>query len=232
MRSFRTPVMILCFIISPLILLFNIIFGPYGIRLRDFVDPYWIYFTDESGSSIFSPFQQILFRVIYISILLSLITSMIIFLHTAISLKSQKRIKIYTVSLATGLLYLEPFFRIIANFIFPSGIFPHDLSSYFSFGIWQFIEDYVGPGQFYGYLKPVTYISGLLTHLIAASILVLSILDRKYNSMSSMNFGSKNNHNFKTDFRARYSEYKYCPYCAETILAQAILCKHCKSKLN
>jgi hypothetical protein len=212
------PIAILSFISSGLIIIFSLIFRPNNLFIN-VIDPYWIYWLYD-GANIF---QHIFFRMAALLVLASVIGAASIFMFIALKLINGRRIRIEFFYAAVGLLFVETF---VNTFIF---VFFINLPE----GIWVFIENSTGFPRYgssiFGLIH--NFFGIFISHIIAIVLLVLAMKNRYL--LNTLPVGSilvKKSQPVNSVNRAQ-GQYRECPFCAETVLAKAKLCKHCRSKI-
>ena len=124
---------------------------------------------------------------------------------------------------AVGLLFVETF---VNTFIF---VFFINLPE----GIWVFIENSTGFPRYgssiFGLIH--NFFGIFISHIIAIVLLLLAMKNRYL--LNTLPVGSilvKKSQPVNSVNRAQ-GQYRECPFCAETVLAKAKLCKHCRSKI-
>lgn len=209
---------ILSFISSGLIIIFSLFFRPNNLFINVF-DPYWIYWLYD-GANVF---HHIFFRMAALLILVSVIGAASIFMFIGLKLINGKRVRIEFFYAAVGLLLLETFINTFIFVIFIS----------LSEAIWVFLENTTGfpryGSSFFGLIH--NFFGIFISHIIAIVLLVIAMKNRYL--LNTLPVGSilvKKSKPVSSVNRAQ-GQYRECPFCAETVLAKAKLCKHCRSKI-
>jgi hypothetical protein len=212
------PLAILSLIASGIILIFSLIFRLFTL-ISDVLSPHWLFWLYDGPNL----FHHLFFRVAALIILISVIGSALMFLFIGLKLIKGKRVKVEFFYAAVGFLFIE---TIVNTFIF---FFFVNISE----AIWQFFEYSIGiPRNGISIHGVILNFFGIFISHIAAIVLLVLGIKNKY-LMNTLPVGSIFEKNpIKTNsIKSSQSQYKECPFCAETVLAKAKLCKHCKSKI-
>lgn len=221
MQKTLQPLAILSLIASGIIFIFSILLRLFTL-LPNVVYPHWIYwiYWDINEPNLF---HHLFFRVAALIILISVVGSALMFLYIGLKLIKGKRVKVEFFYVAVGLLFVE---TIINTFIF---FFFVNISE----AIWQFFEYAIGiPRNGISIFVIIDNFFGIfIAHILAIVLLALAIKNKYL--MNTLPIGSIFEKNpVKTNStKLSQSQFKECPFCAETVLAKAKLCKHCKSKI-
>lgn len=220
MQKTLQPLAILSLIASGIILIFSLLFSFRLFTLiSDVIWPRWIYWLYDEPNLL----QHLIFRVAALIILISVIGSALIFMYVGLKLIKGKRVKVEFFYAAVGLLFVE---TIVNTFIF---FFFVNISE----AIWKFFEYAIGiPRDGISIFYAIGNFFGIfILHIVAIVLLVLAVKNKYI--MNTLPIGSIFEKNLvKTNLiKSSQNLYKECPFCAETVLAKAKLCKHCKSKI-
>ncbi len=199
---------ILSFVSAGLMIVFSLLLGVFRS------EPY--YFWSESSFFLLEPLRIIaaIFRLV------SMLASIALFVYIGIKLISNRRIKIEFIYLAVALSFVPEVLLTVLTLLF-YGVFD---------AFWVFIEQMTGY-SFYGISLAgwiVNIFAGLVSHAVAIVLLVLTIKNRYL--LNTLPVGPTQAIASKVINKAQ-SLYRECPFCAETVLVKANLCKHCKSKI-
>ena len=199
---------ILSFVSAGLMIVFSLLLGVFRS------EPY--YFWTESSFFLLEPLRIItaIFRLV------SMLASIALFVYIGIKLISGRRIKIEFIYLAVALSFVPEVLLTVLTLLF-YGVFD---------AFWVFIEQLTGY-SFYGISLAgwiVNIFAGLVSHAVAIVLLVLTIKNRYL--LNTLPVGPTQAIASKVINKAQ-SLYRECPFCAETVLVKANLCKHCKSKI-
>ena len=199
---------ILSFVSAGLMIVFSLLLGVFRS------EPY--YFWTESSFFLLEPLRIItaIFRLV------SMLASIALFVYIGIKLISGRRIKIEFIYLAVALSFVPEVLLTVLTLLF-YGVFD---------AFWVFIEQLTGY-SFYGISLAgwiVNIFAGLVSHAVAIVLLVLTIKNRYL--LNTLPAGPTQAIASKVINKAQ-SLYRECPFCAETVLVKANLCKHCKSKI-
>jgi hypothetical protein len=199
---------ILSFVSAGLMIIFSLLLGVFRS------EPY--YFWTESSFFLLEPLRIItaIFRLV------SMLASIALFIYIGIKLISGRRIKIEFIYLAVALSFVPEVLLTVLTLLF-YGVFD---------AFWVFIEQLTGY-SFYGISLAgwiVNIFAGLVSHAVAIVLLVLTIKNRYL--LNTLPVGPTQAIASKVINKAQ-SLYRECPFCAETVLVKANLCKHCKSKI-
>jgi hypothetical protein len=199
---------ILSFVSAGLMIVFSLLLGVFRS------EPY--YFWTESSFFLLEPLRIItaIFRLV------SMLASIALFIYIGIKLISGRRIKIEFIYLAVALSFVPEVLLTVLTLLF-YGVFD---------AFWVFIEQLTGY-SFYGISLAgwiVNIFAGLVSHAVAIVLLVLTIKNRYL--LNTLPVGPTQAIASKVINKAQ-SLYRECPFCAETVLVKANLCKHCKSKI-
>ena len=199
---------ILSFVSAGLMIVFSLLLGVFRS------EPY--YFWTESSFFLLEPLRIItaIFRLV------SMLASIALFVYIGIKLISGRRIKIEFIYLAVALSFVPEILITGLTLLF-NGVFD---------AFWVFIEQLTGY-SFYGISLAswiVNIFAGLVSHAVAIVLLVLTIKNRYL--LNTLPVGPTQAIASKVINKAQ-SLYRECPFCAETVLVKANLCKHCKSKI-
>jgi hypothetical protein len=220
MQKTLQPLAILSLIASGIILIFSLLFSFRLFTLiSDVIWPRWIYWLYDEPNLL----QHLFFRVAALIILISVIGSALIFMYVGLKLIKGKRVKVEFFYAAVGLLFVE---TIVNTFIF---FFFVNISE----AIWKFFEYAIGiPRDGISIFGAIENFFGIfILHIVAIVLLVLAVKNKYI--INTLPIGSIFEKNLvKTNLiKSSQSLYKECPFCAETVLAKAKLCKHCRSKI-
>jgi hypothetical protein len=199
---------ILSFVSAGLMIVFSLLLGVF--RTQPF------YFWDESSFFLLEPLRIIAAIFSFVSML----ASIVLFVYIGIKLISGRRIKIEFLYLAVALSFVPEILITGLTLLF-NGVFD---------AFWVFIEQLTGY-SFYGISLAgwiVNIFAGLVSHAVAIVLLVLTIKNRYL--LNTLPVGPTQAIASKVINKAQ-SLYRECPFCAETVLVKANLCKHCKSKI-
>jgi hypothetical protein len=211
MQKIFQPMAILSFISGGLMIVFSILLGSF----RNQPYYYWLDYTSFIQNAIVTIFTLVN--------LLSLLASTVLFFYIGIKLIIGKRIKIEFIYLAVALSFIPDLLITFLSLIF-GGI---------ANAFWVFIEEFIGfstyATSFFGYFY--TFVSAFLSHSIAIVLLVLAIKNRYLlNTLPAGSIFPKKTYSAHLT-NSPQGQYRECPFCAETVLAKAKLCKHCRSKI-
>jgi hypothetical protein len=200
---------ILSFVSAGLMIVFSLLLGTFRTRLYD----YWWY----ESSSFFQDAITIIFGVFST---ISMLASIALFIYIGIKLISGRRIKIEFIYLAVALSFIPEILRTVLTLVFS------DIVDTF----WVFIQQFIGYSYYGNYIYEliVSVFAGLVSHAVAIVLLVLTIKNRYL--LNTLPVGPTQAIASKVINKAQ-SLYRECPFCAETVLVKANLCKHCKSKI-
>jgi hypothetical protein len=199
---------ILSFVSAGLMIVFSLLLGVFRTQ------PY--YFWSESSFFLLEPLRIIAAIFSFVSML----ASIALFVYIGIKLISGRRIKIEFIYLAVALSFVPEILITGLTLLF-NGVFD---------AFWVFIEQLTGY-SFYGISLAswiVNIFAGLVSHAVAIVLLVLTIKNRYL--LNTLPVGPTQAIASKVINKAQ-SLYRECPFCAETVLVKANLCKHCKSKI-
>lgn len=199
---------ILSFISAGLMIVFTLLLGLFLGQRFDF----WY----ESSFFLLGP----LVIISAIFSFISMLASVALFIYIGIKLISGRRIKIEFIYLAVALSFVPEI--LITGLIL---LFNGPVSAF-----WVFIEQFIGYSYYGNYIYEliVSVFAGLVSHAIAIVLLVLTIKNKYL--LNTLPAGPTQAIASKVISKAQ-SLYRECPFCAETVLVKANLCKHCKSKI-
>jgi hypothetical protein len=200
---------ILSFVSAGLMIVFSLLLG---VMFRSQRVNFWY------DSSFFLLEPLIIISAIFS--LISMLASIALFTYIGIKLISGRRIKIEFIYLAVALSFVPEVLLTVLTLLF-YGVFD---------AFWVFIEQLTGY-SFYGISLAgwiVNIFAGLVSHAVAIVLLVLTIKNRYL--LNTLPVGPTQAIASKVINKAQ-SLYRECPFCAETVLVKANLCKHCKSKI-
>jgi hypothetical protein len=200
---------ILSFISAGFMIVFSLLLGTFRNRLYD----YWWY----ESSSFFQNTVTIIFSIFSF---ISMLACIALFIYIGIKLIGGRRIKIEVIYLALGLSFIPEILRTILTLLFAG----------FRDAFWVFIHQFIGYSYYGNYIYDliISIFAGLFSHVIAIVLLILTIKNKYL--LNTLPVGPAQVKTSRVINNAQ-SLYRECPFCAETILAKASLCKHCKSKI-
>lgn len=199
---------ILSFISAGLMIVFSLLLGVFRSQRVDF----WY----ESSFFLLEPLTVISAIFSFIS----MPASVALFIFIGIKLIGGRRIKIEFIYLAVALSFVPEILITGLTLLFNGPVS----------AFWVFIEQFTGY-SFYGislFGWIVNILAGLVSHAIAIVLLVLTIKNKYL--LNTLPAGPTQAIASKVINKAQ-SLYRECPFCAETVLVKANLCKHCKSKI-